>query len=384
VNLQAIVVSNGFGITLMLMLLASAGKNIRRNDVAERIFYGMIWATIALCAGEMTEFLLDGRRFPGARTICYALNTIVFALNIVFVYMWTIYIDFKLFGDVGRIKRRHAWQAIPMLAVLVMLAVNLFTPVLFTISPENVYARTPLTPVPFLVTFAYLIYSELVIYTDRSNDRRYLFVPSVIFLLPIAAAGVAHMLVYGLSLTWGALAISVVSVYVNIQCEFSSVDSLSGVYTRQYLDNYLREHIEGRRPCEGVMLDLDRFKNINDSLGHQSGDAAIRDFGHLLRGAADRRDILARYGGDEFILLRPDGRSGPLDAFAEKLKRQVDAYNRADGRAFRLSFSYGTGAYDPGRDTLDGFLRSMDESMYACKKARSSVLPERRGHSSER
>lgn len=378
-NLQAIVVANSFGIILMLMLLTSVGKNIRRHDAAERIFYGMIWATILLCAGEMSEFLIDGRQFPCARLLNYLLNTVVFSINILFAFLWTVYIDYKLFEPGRQLRKRHIWMAVPMAAVLVMVVLNFFLPVIFTVSAANVYARTPLTVVPFLVSFFYLGYSELAIYTSKSNDRRYLFMPSVIFLLPIMAAGVLQMLFYGLSLIWAALAISVASIYINVQCEFSSVDALSGVYTRQYLDSYLREHAEGRHGYEGMMFDLDRFKSINDTLGHQCGDAAIRDFGRILRAAADGRDIIARYGGDEFVIIRKNGRGGSLRELADQLEKQVDAFNGTAGRPYKLNYSYGIAKFVPGRDTTDDFLRRMDDSMYRCKKARSMLLPDRRG-----
>lgn len=375
------VVSNAFGITLMLMLLVSAGNDIRGSDFAKRIFYSMIWATIALCAMEMSAFLLDGRQFPGARALNWLLNSLLFAVNIVFAFQWTMYVDYKLFEDPARLRRRCRWLAIPMAAVLVLVVVNLFTPVFFTVSADNVYTRTPLILIPFGVSFFYLGYSEWLIYNNKNNVRRYLFLPSVLFLLPLVAASVLQMLFYGLSLIWAALAISLASVYINVQCQFSSVDSLSGVYSRQYLDDYLRR-CDARHTYEGIMIDLDRFKQINDTLGHQSGDGAIRDFGRLLRTAADRRDVVARYGGDEFVLIRRDAQGGSLQDFAARLMRDTEAFGRGDRRPYRVAFSYGIASYDPGRQTPDVFLLEMDRAMYECKKARSSKLPDRRSAAS--
>jgi len=379
-NLQAIAAADGFGITLMLMLLISAGKNIRRSDRSEKIFYAMIWATAALCGMEMASFLIDGRQFPLALPLNWLLNALLFSTNAVFVYLWTLYIDFRLFGKTERLRRRHLRLAIPMLGVLGLVAASFFRPLIFTVSPGNVYARGPLAAVPFLVSFFYLGWAETAIYTTRSNDRRYLFIPSVLFILPILAGSILQLLFYGLSLLWPALSVSMVSVYINIQCEFSSVDPLSGVYTRQYLDEFLRR-LDGRRACGGVMIDLDRFKRINDTFGHQAGDDAIRDFGHLLRSSADSRDVIARYGGDEFVLLRPDAGTEELQSFAASFARRVEAFNASRSRPYALGCSLGTGAYVPGRTTVDEFLRSMDASMYESKKMRSGGLPDRRGRS---
>ena len=229
-----------------LMLLVCSRRNIRRGDPAERIFGWMMWLTAALCAMEMLSFIIDGKQFFGARPLIYAVNSLLYSVNVMFVYLWVQYIDYKLFEDTSRLKKRNILLAAPGLAVLIMVLVNLFTPVIFTVSPDNVYSRTPLTIFTFAVSFFYLAYSELVIYTNRNNAQRYLFLPSVIFILPILVCSVIQMLFYGISIIWAALSISVVSVYINVQCGFSSVDSLSGVYTRQYLDDYL-QRITGER-----------------------------------------------------------------------------------------------------------------------------------------
>lgn len=380
-DLKAIIISNGFGITLMAMLLVCSRRNIRRGDPAERIFGWMMWLTAALCAMEMLSFIIDGKQFFGARPLIYAVNSLLYSVNVMFVYLWVQYIDYKLFEDTSRLKKRNILLAAPGLAVLIMVLVNLFTPVIFTVSPDNVYSRTPLTIYTFAVSFFYLAYSELVIYTNRNNAQRYLFLPSVIFILPILVCSVIQMLFYGISIIWAALSISVVSVYINVQCGFSSVDSLSGVYTRQYLDDYLQRITGERRDTSlaGLMIDMDRFKEINDTLGHQAGDAAIRDFGHLLRQTADSRDVVARYGGDEFVVIRENAAESSIAGLAEEVRINVDRFNESGQRPYSLAYSQGIGCYVPGRGSLDDFLRSMDVAMYECKKKRSAAMPDRRG-----
>jgi diguanylate cyclase (GGDEF)-like protein len=382
-DLKAIIISNSFGMTLMAMLLVCSRRNVRRGDPAEKIFGWMIWLTAGLCAMEMLSFIIDGKHFFGARQLIYAVNSLLYAVNVAFLYLWVLYIDYKLFEDTARLQKRKMLLAAPGLAVLIMVLVNLFTPVIFSISPDNVYIRTKLTFVTFAVSFFYLGYSEYVVYTNRNNAQRYLFMPSVIFVLPILVCSVLQMLFYGLSLIWAALSISMVSVYINVQCGFSSVDSLSGVYTRQYLDDYLLrvtgEH--AGKSLAGLMIDMDRFKEINDTLGHQTGDSAIRDFGHLLRQTADSRDVVARYGGDEFVVIRENAAESSIAGLAEEVRANVDRFNESGLRPYRLAYSQGIGCYVPGRGSLDDFLRSMDVAMYECKKKRSAAMPDRRGRS---
>lgn len=378
-NIQAIVVANGFGIMLMVMLLFCIGKNIRYYDTAERFFFGMIWATIAQCAMEMASFLVDGQHFPGARILNYLLNAGTFSLNIVFVYLWTVYIRIKINEGSGT-EHRSYWHMLPAGCVLLMVAANFFRPVVFSISADNIYSRTPFTMVPFLVSFYYLAYAEWMIYRSRSNTKRYLFLPSVIFLLPLLTGSILQMCLYGLSLTWPCLSISVVTIYINVQSMYTSVDSLSGVYTRQFLDGFLQHEVrEPNEKLSGMMIDLDRFKEINDTCGHLAGDSAIREFGKLLRISAKSHDIVARYGGDEFIVIRKGEDLEGLHALSDELNQRMEELNQAGKHPYRLSASVGFSVYVPGQGSTDDFLKRMDLAMYHCKKKKSRGLPDRRG-----
>ena len=366
-NLQAVIVANSFGAGLMVMLLVCAGKNIRRYDVSEKIFYSLIWATICLCVLETASFCIDGQSFAGARAINIGLNFLLYTTNIVFVFLWTVYTDYKLYGDMARIRRRSAVLVLPALCVLAMLLVNLFQPVVFSVSADNVYARTRLALVPYGVSFFYLAYGEVLIYRNSNNAKRYLFVPSVIFILPIVIGSVVQLLFYGLSVTWAALSVSMVSIYLNVQGEFSAVDPLSGVRTRQYMDDYLHRKGDGKHALTGAMIDLDHFKSINDRFGHRTGDEALRSFGRILRTVADSDDLVARYGGDEFVILRRGSDPAEIEGLIHRLETGVTQFNATSGEPFTLSFSYGLSSYEPKKDTIDGFLEAMDTAMYGAK-----------------
>jgi diguanylate cyclase (GGDEF)-like protein len=262
--------------------------------------------------------------------------------------------------------------------MLALIVINLFTPLIFSIGDDNVYVRGPLIVMPYAVTFGYLIYAELLVYTNRNNARRYLFLPSIIFFLPIFVAAIIQMLFYGISITWPAVAISLVSIYINIQCEFSAVDPLSGVYTRQYLDAHLRRIAKKQEPMVGIMFDLDRFKSINDTYGHQMGDSAIRQMGLILRNVCASDDVVSRYGGDEFVALRPAATPEAAQELIAQIQQEVQRFNATTEYPFRLSVSAGLCSFDPTLDSVDEFLSRMDASLYTNKRERAKQLPNRR------
>ena len=376
-NLQAILVSNGFGILLMVMLLICGGRNLRRTGTAEQIYYGMIFGTIALCGLEGASFIVDGRIFPGSHAVNMLLNTLLFMVNIVFVYLWDIYVETKLYGEEAR--HNPLW-ALPAACVFLMTVINLFTPVIFSISDANVYARTRLTFVPFIVSFFYLFRAEYITYTEKNPERPYLFMPTLIFVMPLFLGSVLQMCIYGISVTWSSLAVSMISIYINVQSEDYSVDVLSGLYTRQYLFSYLRHRLRLNKKGKvcGIMIDLDRFKNFNDTYGHMEGDRAIACFGSAIRKSIHRQDVAARFGGDEFVIILQREDPEEIARVIRMLENQLKNLNSTVGYPYQLSFSSGQSVYDPEKDTLRTFMQRMDHSMYENKKQKSAVLPDRR------
>jgi diguanylate cyclase (GGDEF)-like protein/PAS domain S-box-containing protein len=127
-------------------------------------------------------------------------------------------------------------------------------------------------------------------------------------------------------------------------------------------------------PLTMIFFDLDRLKQINDTLGHLEGDRAIADTAHLLSSTFRESDLVARLGGDEFCVLA----LGPPEGFAQTMRRfegALDGHNRSAGRPYRLSLSYGVAFFDPadGPATLDELMSEADASMYESKVKRRSA-----------
>ncbi len=151
-------------------------------------------------------------------------------------------------------------------------------------------------------------------------------------------------------------------------------DSLTGCFNRRYLDETLeRELSRSRRegyPLSLVILDLDHFKQINDTYGHQAGDQALVVLAETLRADIRHEDVLCRYGGEEFIILMPHM---PLATAAERAEawRQKIADIRVPFGKFELTFttSAGVAAYPDHGKTPDELSQSADLALYLAKNA---------------
>lgn len=373
IDLPAVFIANGVGVALMIILLISNRVNTRNVFFDEKLFFHMVVMTLLLCLIETATFCLDGRTFAGARRLSILLNSALYLVDVSFAYLWTIYIDYKLFEDLHRLRRVWLPLGLPAAAAVLLSLSNLFFPVLFTVSPDNIYARTSLVCIPYAVSYGYLIYSVVLVYRYRRRARKYLFLPVLIFLAPIFLGSVLQFLFYGLSLIWVSVAVGMVSLYINIQNEASWVDPLTGLYNRQYLSRFLLSNPE-RQPSGqllgGILLDVDAFKAINDTYGHMCGDAALRDVGGLLHSLPLPGGFAARYAGDEFILVQLVDSEEEITAVAQELRQRTEAFNRTHRRPYHLSFSMGCSLWRPG-ENLDTFFRHMDERMYEEKRTKS-------------
>ncbi len=150
--------------------------------------------------------------------------------------------------------------------------------------------------------------------------------------------------------------------------QLAVVDELTGLHNRRALLMLAEHHISQARrshqPFTVVFIDLNKMKQINDTLGHHAGDRALIDTANLLRGSFRAADVLARIGGDEFCVLA-SGPPGGEATFLERLFGNVELHNREAGREFSLSLSVGRAHYDPAHpSTLDELLERADQAMY--------------------
>jgi diguanylate cyclase (GGDEF)-like protein/PAS domain S-box-containing protein len=153
-------------------------------------------------------------------------------------------------------------------------------------------------------------------------------------------------------------------------------DPLTGLANRSYLAAHVERAVAAARRGEGgvalVLLDLDRFKVVNDTLGHGVGDELLCAVAERLRAAIRRGDVAARLGGDEFVVVCTGAGATPRDvaALAARILERVSAPYVVDGRELHIGASAGlVFADDDGRATAESLLRDADLAMYRAKEA---------------
>lgn len=152
-------------------------------------------------------------------------------------------------------------------------------------------------------------------------------------------------------------------------------DELTSLYNRRAFLTLARHHltVAARMNREALLLyiDLDGMKGINDTYGHQEGDAALTSTAEILRQTFRKSDILARMGGDEFTVLVVDAVAKSTEAWVARLRANLKAFNTASGRRYLLSLGTGVAKFDPQHPvSLEDLMQAADRELYAYKRSR--------------
>ena len=167
----------------------------------------------------------------------------------------------------------------------------------------------------------------------------------------------------------------------------SSLDELTGAYSRRYAievgEAELRRARRSGEPVSIAVMDLDKFKRINDRHGHQAGDMVLSELARACKASLRGNDTVARYGGDEFMLVFPRADRESAKVLAQRILRAVSRLRLKHGDvALRPRVSIGTATSGAGVRTLDDLLSQADAALYRAKRSggrRFAQAPERHG-----
>jgi diguanylate cyclase (GGDEF)-like protein len=156
--------------------------------------------------------------------------------------------------------------------------------------------------------------------------------------------------------------------------QLTITDDLTKLFNSRYLNVYLGREIKRCKrhgiPLSVIFLDLDGFKGINDQYGHLAGSGTLAEVGAILAEAVRESDILARYGGDEFVVVLPETPPAGALVIAERLRRAIEAHAflQAQGLTARISASFGISSYPDHGLTPEGLIQKADQAMYRVKE----------------
>jgi len=361
-----------FSIIVCALLLYDIYQKREKHFIPDKIFTAILASNIVLLALDALGWFLDGKPGSTEALLYIVLMCFYYIMNPVPPYLWSLYADYLVFNDENRIRKLLLPFLIPVIIIAVLTLATPYTNLMFYMDKSNIYHRGPWFPLLVIMSYSYFLYTFVIVLRNRNKIEKSYFLPLSVFILPPLIGGILQAYFYGLSLIWSSLTISLLIVYLYIQNNKLNTDYLTGLYNRMQLDRYLQSKIRNKdanRNFSGILIDIDNFKTINDQYGHLTGDEALEITAELLRSSLRKNDFLARYGGDEFIIILDIQDFSVLEKSAERIRTNIKNYNLRSYKPYQLSLSMGYDVYD--RNTArsaDDFLKHIDSLMYNNKK----------------
>ncbi|NLE15787.1 MAG: GGDEF domain-containing protein [Spirochaetales bacterium] len=336
-----------------------------------RLYHLFILFTTIMLVTDLLGWLFDGVEGRFVHGLLLAIHTIYYAVHSLPTICYILYAELLLYQNPQRLRR---WK-LPLMALSSLLALGSIasgiTGWFFSVDAQNVYSRGTwfigYAVVQLLLLGASLI--PLIGAARKSTARTYwtlVFFPVIAF-----AGGLLQSLVYGLVLIWPVTTVFLVAAALNIQKNQIGIDHLTGISNRLWFDEMLGHSFHQQQRFGCILMDLDGFKQINDTLGHDAGDLALQEMARILRRVAGPKDTVARYGGDEFAILMHEASEYHLQELVSRIELEVAMSNQASKRGYLLSVSMGYALYDSTHfsDAMT-FMAHIDASMYAHKRSK--------------
>lgn len=358
-----------YSLLLLLMVAFDLRRFVGVNNIFIRLLRWIVRAVLLAVLFDAIRAVADG--FPGrlGEFLVYALNIfsdlLLLLLVCLFNRLTTAFENRR--GTFGRLCGALCTAAFA--AAVLLLAADSRTGLLFTVDSENhIHPQFGLAVFDsaILLLFLLLAFRFLISRAMKAYELPLL----KLFWLPVVAGSMLQIYFYNTAadLTLAGISLSLFFVYIGLQSRNNRLDYLTGIYNRRYLDDFINDRVrEGK--FSAIILDIDHYKLINDNYGHQIGDEVLISVASILKVSVRRHDCVARYGGDEFVIVVHSGDESVLQTVIGRINYKLYQLNADTQYPFAVSLSmgygsFGAGPYKTGRE----FIRHIDALMYREKK----------------
>ena len=354
-------------ICMLLVLVGKIYADQENDTFINRIYLSIVWITIGILVIEATAWLFDGVPGRFAYYIVIISDAILLALILVPGMLWMIYADYHVYTSMKRVQTLACLSAILMLYFVVLSFSAPFNHLLFYIDELNQYHRGSWYWQSEIMYFSFFIYVFVILWLNRKEVPRQTLIPLFFFAVPPFVGTIFQMLFYGLSLAWSGVSISLLILYVYVQSQKIGIDHLTGLFNRRKLDLFLSNQIKKITPGKilaVLMIDVDHFKHINDTWGHEMGDKALEHCGQILRKCFHNQDFIARYAGDEFVVVLELDNKEAIATIINRINETVKIMGHDDNTPYQLNFSIGYALFPEDGQNDAHLIQVADRRMY--------------------
>lgn len=377
---------NLFPVVMLLVIYLNNHKK-GAHTRNKRQFNLLTVLTILLMCADVGRYGAEEQNYAGEEAVRWVFQILYMELIVLVAGVWLIYVCSRLYGKEHeqRIRRGRAIVGGISALYFLLLATTPWTHFVFYYTPEGQLVQAGGFSQQYIINRLLLLASILVsgyawLHENSREQRR-----ECLYILCFSAVTFFGMEVQHHWSNWciGApcVALSILSVYMNTQNRQITTDKLTGLNNRLDFDLHLKKRAE--QSAEGewgmLMMDVDDFKSINDNQGHIVGDEALWETADVLRRTFGRnKAFLARYGGDEFVVIADWNNEEEVRADIGRLECELETFNKRGEKPYRLSLSIGHAMWSEVQGDTGALVKKADARMYQKK------MEKKEGHKGSR
>jgi len=357
---------------ILILIYINAYNRLEQIFVQYKLFIVLVQTNMILIIVDILSWIFNG--LPGSLNMIYnqGFCLLLYVIEPIGPILWILYTNFQVFHDENRIRKNINIFILLFSINAVAAIISLHTGWFFSVDTENIYHRGEFYWIHATFCYALLSYSLFFIIEKRRMIEKRYYYSLLLFYLPQAIGTSIQILYYGVSYCWSGMMLSLLIIYFNIQDRGLNTDYLTGVYNRRQLDSYLKVKIQNStegKTFSAILIDLNKFKQINDQFGHDVGDEALKDVVAIIKKSLHRNDLMARFGGDEFFVILENDNLQLLEQTVKEILKNIQRFNMESNKLYKLGLSMGYDIYDYKlKMGPDDFFTHIDILMYNNKK----------------
>lgn len=363
--------NNLIGLVLLFIILLDMRSDSKKMKYDNKLFAIILYSTGLVMLTDILMIALNGQAGYLLREAHIIIATLHFILSSIPYMTWSIYVDSYIHKNSRRTRKRVPIFMIPAIISMILSILSPYNQGIFSISNENIYQRGDLFLFNLAIYFTYFIVTYMQLIKNRKDMSKKDYYTLIFFGVIPVVLGLLQFIYSSKSFVWLGVSISVLLIYFNIQNSKINEDYLTGLYNRRQLDKYLKQSIRKLDTEEllfMMMIDIDDFKDINDTYGHLEGDNALRHTAELFISTFRADDFIARYAGDEFIVIAKLNHKNTANKLIRRLRKKIAKFNETHTTTYDINLSIGSDIYDPAlKMDADEFLVHTDQLMYKNK-----------------
>lgn len=355
-----------------LFLLSDSHSAFNQELVQVKKVRSIIIAGVFQTLIYLLEYFLYQYDFFRQRRLGMLVESILYGGNLLYMLAYADYVYAKYVQPGQHSRWKRVLFLLPVLALVGMAFANIFFPVFFNLTEDSLqYVETQWVMVMNVIPIGYILFAGAQDLREAWRSHHYSSLPVSLYFTPTLVGILLEGYYHEIPVVPISCAVSMMILYLRILKQIGYLDSLSGLFNKSQTTIYIKGLLSRRAAdgkLAGIMLDVNRFKFINDNFGHAVGDDAIRQTGDILKAVTRKNGLCFRYGGDEFIVILRVTEERQVTELIQRLDRAVEMVNARGTQPYWLSLARGYAIYDPERDTVETFLERMDAEMYRNKR----------------